>query len=420
MNMMILGLRNLLRNKLRVVLTAILIAVPFFLLLVMQTIGSAIEIQTETLKQEVDTLLQLRARGSLGHVNMVGNDHLLPDEVLKKIAQIDHVVKVEPYLLAMYPTEGTNFAMHVGVNLGDAKRLESHGEAGTPRITAGRDFAPEDQGQDVAIIGEGYAKWAGVTPENVGKATFVLDPKRSNPIIFDLNQPQRELTIIGMYASGYVFGDLQLFMPLETFRTIYGVDQGISWLFVRVDSVDNVASVEQQIRDMVGDVADIIAPKSAALQAAATTQTLVRLANAGGLLAVALVVIVIFFVMLILVRERSREIGTLKAIGAADSGVAVQFLTEAVALTALGGLLGLLLFSLLGQAITGHVFSLTLAPFLPAQYQPLFESLSLSFGVSPSVLGLVLLLSTLAAALGSAYGVWQVIKLSPLEAIRHE
>ena len=35
------------------------------------------------------------------------------------------MAKVEPYLLAMNPTEGHNFAMHVGLQVGDAKRLKS-------------------------------------------------------------------------------------------------------------------------------------------------------------------------------------------------------------------------------------------------------------------------------------------------------
>lgn len=420
MGMVILGLRNLLRNKPRLVIVAVLLGVPCFLLLVMQAIGGAVATQTEILRRDVDTLLQLRASGSLGHVNMKGSDHLLPQDVLEKVAGIDHIVKVESYLLAMQPTEGPNFAMHVGLNPGDAMRLESHGEAGTPRIIAGRDFTPEDQGRDVAIIGQGYARFAGIAPEDVGRATFVVDPARSNSAIYGLNRPKRELTIIGIYASGYVFGDLQLFMPSATFRKAYGVDQGISWVFVRVDAVDNLPSVERRIREVVGDTADVIAPRNAALFAATTTQTITRLAGAGGALAVALMVIVIFFVMLMQVRERAREIGTLKAIGAEDGGVVVQFLTEAVALTALGSVLGVLGFWLLGGAITGPLFALGMEPFLPAQYQTLFASLTVDAAVSPVMLGLVLVVAALAAVIGSGYGLWQVVRLSPLEAIKHE
>lgn len=422
MRMIVLGLRNLFRSKLRLAVVVVLIAVPFFLLLVMKAIGDGIQSQTEVLKRDVNTLLQLRARGSMGHVNMVGQDRILPQNVPEKVSQIEHVVHVEPYLLAMAPITEPNFVMHVGLEPDAMKRLESHGEAGNPRIIAGRDFTPNDRGQDVAIIGQGYAKWAGITPQDVesGKASLVVDTTRSHPVIFPMDRPKRKLTIIGMYASGYIFGDLQLFIPMDTFRDIYGVNQGISWVFVRVDSVDNVASVTKKLQEVVGDVADILAPKGGAVFTATTSRTVTRLATGGAALAVVLMTIVIFFVTLMQVRERSREIGTLKAIGASDGGVTVEVLTEATALTILGGLLALIFFKIFGETISGPVFAFGITPFLPSHYKPLVQSLSVSNQISASGLGVLVFIAFIASAIGSAYGLWQVVKLSPLEAMKHE
>lgn len=421
MRMVSLGLRNLLRNRLRFAVVVLLIGFPFFFLLIFQAISSAVRAQTELLKRTVDAALQVRARGSMGHVNMMGNDRLLPQDALDTIRGIEHVVKVEPYLLAMNPTEGHNFAMHVGLNPADAKRLESHGEAGNPRIIAGRDFSPEDTGKPVAIIGQGYARWAGITPENLDSALLTVDPTRSNPVIFPLNRPKRELRVIGMAASGYVFGDLQLFMPLDTFREIYGVPSGVSWLFVAVDSADHLLAVEEKIREALWDVADIIAPKRAAAFESVITRTINQISRVGALIAVALMVIVIFFVMLIVVRERAREIGTLKAIGAPTGSITVQVLTEALGLSLAGGLLGHILFQAAGSTMTGRLFTLGLAPFLPARYKDtLFASLTVSYGVDLPTIGLALLIAAAVAAAGSAYGIWQLARLSPLEAMKHE
>ena len=422
MRMIVLGLRNLFRSKLRLAVIVVLIAVPFFLLLVMKAIGDGIQSQTEVLKRDVNTLLQLRARGSMGHINMVGQDRILPQNTLEKVKQIEHVVHVEPYLLAMAPITEPNFVMHVGLDPGAEKRLESHGEAGNPRIIAGRDFTSQDRGQDVGIIGQGYAKWAGITPDAIesGRATLVVDPTRTHPVIFRMDRPKRTLNIIGMYASGYVFGDLQLFIPLDTFHNTYGVNQGISWVFVRVNSVDNVESVTKRLQEVVGDVTDILAPKGAAVFTATTSRTVLRLTVVGGLLALVLMITVIFFVTLMQVRERSKEIGTLKAIGASDGGVTVEVLTEAIALTILGGLVALIFFKILGETITGPVFAFGITPFLPSHYKPLVQSLSVSNQISVSGLGVLILGSVLASTIGSAYGLWQVVKLSPLEAIKHE
>lgn len=358
----------------------------------------------------------------MGHVNMVGQDRILPQNTLEKVKQIEHVVHVEPYLLAMAPITEPNFVMHVGLDPSAEKRLESHGEAGNPRIIAGRDFTSQDRGQDVGIIGQGYAKWAGITPQDIegGKASLVVDPTRTHPVIFRMDRPKRTLNIIGMYASGYVFGDLQLFMPLDTFRQIYAVNQGISWVFVRVDSVDNVESATKRLQEGVGDVADILAPKGAAVFTATTSRTVTRLAMAGATLAVVLMTIVIFFVTLMQVRERSREIGTLKAVGASDGGVTVEVLVEAIALTVLGGLVALILFRIVGEMIAGPVFAIGITPFLPSHYKPLVQSLSVSNQISASGLGVLVSIAFLASAIGSAHGLWQVVKLSPLEAMKHE
>ncbi len=420
MTMLRIGARNLWRSKLRLVLVAALIGAPFFLLLVMQSIGDAVQRQTETLKQNVNNTLQLRARGSMGHVNMVGNEDILPQDALARIRRVEHVARVEPYLLAMTPTEGHNFAMVVGVDPKDTRRLESHGEAGNPKILFGRDLTDQDRGRRIAIVGQGVARWAGIKPEDVGRATLTLDLKRTHPVIFGLDRPPVTLTVVGIYASGYVFGDMQLFMPLDTFREVYGVAEGISWLYVRADSADNLLAVERQLRAMLGNVADIISPTTVAEFQTTATAAVQRLANGGIGLSAALTVVVVFFVMLLVVRERAWEIGTLKALGASNSGIVAGFLTEAVLLCAIGALAAAILFGLWGGPLAQLVFGLGVSPFLPAHYGTLANSLSLSPRFSAATLGILIGACLFVALAGSAWGIRHIVRLSPMEAIRHE
>jgi len=415
------GLRNLVRSRLRLAVVALLIGFPFFLLLVMQAIGDAIERQTDLLKRTVDNTLQLRTRGSMGHVNMVGSSDVLPGDVLNKVKSIEHVRRVEPYLLAMTPTEGHNFGMIVGLEPGDTKRLESHGEAGSPRIIAGRDLTPDDRGKDVGVIGQGLARWAGITPESLDRAAVTLDLRRTHAAIFALDRPARPVRVVGIYASGYVFGDLQLFIPLDTFRGIYGVPDTVSWLFVTADSSEHLPAIEQKLRTLVGDAVDVIAPTAAAEFEQLTTRAVIRLTTSATVLAAVLMVIVVFFVMLLIVRERSWEIGTLKAIGAPNAGIVLGFLTEAVALCAIGAMLGTALFAVVGGPVTRRAFSLGIAPFLPPHYKDtLLESLHLSAGLGPATVGVLLGVCVAVAIAGSLWSVRQIVRLSPLEAIRNE
>ncbi|MBI2315466.1 MAG: ABC transporter permease [Betaproteobacteria bacterium] len=420
MSMLRIGARNLWRSKLRLALVAALIGAPFFLLLVMQSIGDAVQRQTENLKQNVNNTLQLRARGSMGHVNMVGNQAILPQDALAKVKGVKHVARVEPYLLAMTPTEGHNFAMVVGVDPRDTRRLESHGEAGNPTILFGRDLVDVDRGKRIAIIGQGVAKWAGIEPEDLGRATITLDLKRTHPVIFALDRPPVTLTVAGIYASGYVFGDMQLFMPLDTFRQAYAVPEGISWLYVRADSAANLPAVERQLRAMLGEAADIISPTTVAEFQTTATAAVQRLAVAGIGLSAALMVVVVFFVMLLVVRERAWEIGTLKALGASDSGIVAGFLTEAVLLCAIGALTAAVLFGIWGGPLAQLVFGLGVSPFLPSHYSTLANSLSLAPRFGATTLAVLIGACLFAALAGSAWGIRQIMRLSPMEAIRHE
>jgi putative ABC transport system permease protein len=105
-------------------------------------------------------------------------------------------------------------------------------------------------------------------------------------------------------------------------------------------------------------------------------------------------------IMLVSVTERTREIGIRKALGARRSDIRWQFLTEAMTLTGVGGVLGIVL----GGGIAWLVN--TFSPF-PAVVQPLW--IALAFGTAVGV--------------GLTFGLWPAIKaakLDPIEALRYE
>jgi putative ABC transport system permease protein len=106
-------------------------------------------------------------------------------------------------------------------------------------------------------------------------------------------------------------------------------------------------------------------------------------------------------IMLVSVTERTKEIGVRKAIGAKKSDIVIQFLTEAVTLSGLGGVIGIV-FAILVTLLIG-----ALMPSLPSTV-PLWAVI-LGFGVSVSI--------------GLFFGTWPAVKaagLDPVEALRHE
>jgi putative ABC transport system permease protein len=106
-------------------------------------------------------------------------------------------------------------------------------------------------------------------------------------------------------------------------------------------------------------------------------------------------------IMLVSVTERTREIGVRKAIGATQRNILTQFLFEAMVLTAVGGVLGILA----GSAIA--ILIRTLAPFLPASVSMFWVAVGFCTAVGT---GLVF----------GLYPAYRAAILSPIEALRYE
>jgi putative ABC transport system permease protein len=105
-------------------------------------------------------------------------------------------------------------------------------------------------------------------------------------------------------------------------------------------------------------------------------------------------------IMLVSVSERTREIGIRKAIGAQKSDIMLQFMTEAIAISLVGGALGLVL----GYGVLQVVGKLMALP------------MTMSFSVAGSALGF----SFLVGVLFGSYPANKAASLLPIEALRYE
>ena len=268
-------------------------------------------------------------------------------------------------------------------------------------VSTGRLPSKEDERQAATVCAIG---------QTVADALF---PGQS-PIGRELRAQSTSCRVVGvMSAKGASFGmdqDDVVFMPYSTFsRRILGNDR-VQVFMVAATAPDRIDDARSQITEILrrrrhiaeGQDDDFAVRDPREIQALLETVTGLLTTVLAGVAAISLVVggIGIMNIMLVSVTERTREIGVRLAIGARGIDILLQFLVEAVAVSALGGLLGIGI-GLLGAMSVARVLHV---PFVvPGAATPI------AFGV--------------AVLVGVVFGVFparKAAKLNPLAALRYE
>jgi len=144
-------------------------------------------------------------------------------------------------------------------------------------------------------------------------------------------------------------------------------------------------------------------------------------------IAIAATSLIVLFTMLYTVRERTKEIGILKAIGFSNWNVMSQFMLEGILMSLMAGVVGVVIGSV-GAPLLSSLL-LPISPFptqrgLPGQATPVNPRMVLSWSATatPDLQTMLLAFgaAVLLGALGSLYPAWRASRTSPMEALRHE
>jgi putative ABC transport system permease protein len=237
-------------------------------------------------------------------------------------------------------------------------------------------------------------------------------------------------TVVGIYEPTSTTDDLILYMNLSDTQRITNNTGYITSMKVYTtnsDTVDTVANAikslhsevtittqqdtldQLQIQQEMYESALASAQESIASTQATATQEIIVVVAASSM--------IVLFVMLYTVRERTKEIGTLKAIGFSNKSVMGQFLIEGLLLSTIAGIVGVALASIAAPTLSSLL--------LPSVGGSIGFVNMANATASTVVLSTTLILEAIGAAMllgviGTLYPAWRAAKIRPAEAMRYE
>ncbi len=343
LNALLLALRAIRRNLMRSFLTVLGVVIGVAAVVTMVTLGNgATKMVSDQISSLGSNLLILLPGQRLGPARDSAGASSF------KLADVDALLTQIPSLRAVAPVVGSRVTL-VARNQNWQSLVNGTTNAyfstGNWTIAEGRSFADDEAtaGKAVCVIGD-----------TVKKQLFAS----TSPVGEDLRVKNFTCQIIGVLkakgqgAMGNDQDDVVL-MPIVTAqrRLLGSQDVGSLMLSMRdgavservVTQVQKLMRERRKLADGMDDNFNVMDTKQIAETLSGTIRTLTGLL--GSVAAVSLLVggIGIMNIMLVSVTERTREIGIRLAIGALEQEVLLQFLIEAVVLSALGGLLGVIL-----------------------------------------------------------------------------
>jgi putative ABC transport system permease protein len=233
-----------------------------------------------------------------------------------------------------------------------------------------------------------------------------------NPIGEVIKINGKNFTVIGTIepvgASFFLNPDNAVYIPItNAMNNLYGAD-AIDSISAKVESEELVDAATEEATEILriqhnilpGEPNDFsISGNTQILEMASTVSDTLSIAL-GGIAAISLLVggIGIMNIMFVSVTERTREIGIRKAIGAKNRDIMIQFLTESVVLSVLGGIIGIGFAYLLSWLLEGLISSIITA--------------------TPIVLAL-----SFSTAIGLLFGIlpaMRAARLNPIDSLRYE
>lgn len=461
-DLILMSLRNLNRRKLRTFLTVLGVVIGSISIIMMISLGFGMTDSTKKQLASAGSLTQIDIYPANRYGGMDEEDGKkkktdkvakLDDatvEKLKKIPHVEAVLATEQFEAQINVKNLQGYASLIGVDPVEYAKFDI-------KLDSGRMLQEGDVNQ--VVMGRDVLRWLSnpQRPRMGASQQEERDPLTTKMFLTlntgggydpngnsnEANKPKQKYQIeaVGVFRDDDYENNYYIVMPIDYLRKMkkdakklqagnrqngfndymYGgredKDNKYNNIKVKVDNVDNVQKVQEQIEAMglkPHSLNDILVE----INNSSKTQRLIL----GGIGAVSLLVAAIGIsnTMVMSIYERTKEIGVMKVIGASVSDIKMMFLTESAFIGLLGGLVGIVLSygisALINYLGVKYGFAANMSG---GGFSPDFDPTQLKMSIIPAWLALAsLIFSALIGIVSGYFPAKKATKLSALEAMR--
>ncbi len=446
------GCRNAFRNPTRTVAIVLVVAATFALSLAMLIAHQATNERVSNVTANLDDTVTVTPADYFGGF---GGGSPLTSANVATVAATPHVVAVASSVMDRLRNENST-APSFGPPGSSSKGDESTTSLTSP-ITAGslgNRFGGFGGSPSISVIGTSTplsTTLLGASTVTLVKGTAIdgaastyvadvgqaLATKNSLSVGSTFTAYEKTFTVDGIFSSSSTFSNAALVVPLKTVEALSGID-GVTNVVATVDQLGNVQSTATAIQSRLGsNVANVTAGQPGSASAASelsSIKTITLYSLVGALIAAAAILLMS---MLMIVRDRRREIGTLKAFGSSNGGIVATFTSEALTLTFMSAIVG----TVVGVVLSNPLLTLLenntssspgsgrggfgggpgFARFASNAGGPGFGAISrLHEAIGTNVALFAVLIAVGIALLGSAVPAYVIAKVRPAEVMRSE
>lgn len=446
MGFIIRGVQNAARNVTRTIAITIILGLSIGLSLIMLLSLKSVQQKITDVKASIGNTVTVSPAGVRG---FDGGGNALTETDTNQIATMPNVTKtVEMLNDRLTPGQDTTLVASLEAgSFGQRQRnfsqgngsSQSQGQSGQTRtftmpisVTGTSDPTSNVANGSTLKITSG-SLFAANSTDKVALIGTDLATKNNLKVGSTFSAYNTNITVAGIFDSGNRFSNSGMVMPTKTVQALSNQAGAVSSLIVQTDSIDSLTSVQTEIKNKLGDKADVVTSQDTSNQAITPLENIKNIAFYGLIGSLVAGGVIILLTMTMIVRERRREIGTLKAIGASNIKIVLQFVSEAITLTFLGGAVGLVL----GASFSNQILQIMVSSssqqsqgggqggrmmrfgqqFL-SNGQNSIRNLTTTIGLDYLLYGIGAVV--LIAVVGSAVPAWFISKVRPAEVMRSE